>query len=306
MVATPKAPLVAANPSLGPVFTHELQPVKGQSPLVDAHPAENHDALGPDDPAWFVVAQGNADGSSRLLGITMQWAGPPVFSAPFPLGDPKHQAPPRFVRARSGRNAHVRVFTEGDHPMNVVLRNQRLWLARMVGVRGPGARQPDRVGAQWLEFDVAGAQPQLAQNGTVFDPARANPNRRRFPQSYLFPSIMVNGQGGAAMGFATTSQNRFLGAAITGRLAADPPGTMRPVQVLKEGEAAYACLSSFDSSALLKMAVIWGDYSYTSLDPTDDTTFWTHQPYAATPTFPQVECGNWGTWIARLALPPPP
>ena len=37
----------------------------------------------------------------------------------------------------------------------------------------------------------------------------------------------------------------------------------------------------------------WGDYSLTSLDPTDDRSMWTVQSYAQ---------GNniWGTWIGKL------
>jgi hypothetical protein len=47
----------------------------------------------------------------------------------------------------------------------------------------------------------------------------------------------------------------------------------------------------------------WGDYSYTSLDPTDGLTIWTVQEYAR-PRLPpdpvHPERPAWGTWIARI------
>jgi hypothetical protein len=42
----------------------------------------------------------------------------------------------------------------------------------------------------------------------------------------------------------------------------------------------------------------WGDYSYTTLDPVDETTFWTIQEYGH-------DTDIWGTYIAKLSLPEP-
>src|SRR6266852_5617017 len=40
----------------------------------------------------------------------------------------------------------------------------------------------------------------------------------------------------------------------------------------------------------------WGDYSYTRLDPSDGTTFWTVQEYAEN----LGGSVTWGTWITKL------
>ena len=46
-----------------------------------------------------------------------------------------------------------------------------------------------------------------------------------------------------------------------------------------------------------------GDYSHTTLDPTDEVTFWTVQEYT---TEVVAVGGFWGTWIAEIKIAPSP
>jgi len=76
----------------------------------------------------------------------------------------------------------------------------------------------------------------------------------------------------------------------TGRLASDLPGDMAAPVQYKAGQAPQNNVDGYGRNR-------WGDYSYTTLDPVDETTFWTLQEYGH---------GNniWGTFVGVLAMSP--
>jgi len=101
------------------------------------------------------------------------------------------------------------------------------------------------------------------------------------------PSIASDSAGNFAMGFSGSSSSIVPGIAVTGRLASDPLGSMRPLQIMKEGigvEEYYR----------------WGDYSDMEIDPVDDCTFWYTTEYVKT-TNPTGN--NWNTQIANFKIP---
>ena len=72
---------------------------------------------------------------------------------------------------------------------------------------------------------------------------------------------------------------------LTGRRASDPAGLMATPSLLKAGSAAQNNIDGFGRNR-------WGDYSLSTLDPSDQLTMWTIQEYA--------EATNiWGTWVGR-------
>ena len=81
-----------------------------------------------------------------------------------------------------------------------------------------------------------------------------------------FPSLKVNCNGDMVMGFSGSSSNNYIGAYYSwlfcGSSASTAPFTIRP------GTIYYG------------FGDRWGDYSYTSVDPADDWSFWTTQEYA--------------------------
>ena len=95
---------------------------------------------------------------------------------------------------------------------------------------------------------------------------------------------MVNAAGDITVGFSASKATTYIGAFYSWRLA-DGTTRNRPA-LLKHGMDLYG-----DST--------WGDYSYTSLDPSDGMTFWTVQEYS-------IGAGYyaWGTWIGKVNLPP--
>ena len=149
---------------------------------------------------------------------------------------------------------------------------------------------PDRSACEWFKLQIVGtgdsASLSQSDTGRVRDPLNENKfvaNSPSTPWSYYFPSLVVNSRGDLVMGFSGSRADQRIGVFYTGRLAADAAGSTRPVILLKAGTACYGDR-------------YWGDYSYTTLDPTGALTFWTIQEYAESLPIPD----GWGTWIGAI------
>jgi hypothetical protein len=272
IVATPKAPLLAATPSLGPVF----QFTNIMDMYASPQPAHNFDLVGASDRAWFVSSSNSTNANINYR--TMTWSGGvPSLSATSVLTTPNYGNPINAPAMGSTTNVNV-----VDDRLNMaVIRNNRLWTARNVGVNAAGgATGSNRTGVEWLELNVSGPSATLVQSGRVYDPAASQP---RF---YYVPSVNVNAQGAMRVGYSGSKATEFIGAYWSGRAPGDAAGFTTAPQLIKAGEAAYTRL---DGSGRNR----WGDFSYTTIDPVDDVTIWTIQEYAE-----NGPAGNvWGTWI---------
>jgi hypothetical protein len=159
----------------------------------------------------------------------------------------------------------------GDFRLQMAVhRDGSLWTCHTINVGG-------RAAARWYELDPV-TRVNL-QSGTVSDAERA----------YFYPSIMVNVEDHTVMGFCGVTLSETVGTYYAGRLSTDPAGSMSSPVLLKSGETIYNALDNQGRNR-------WGDYSYTTLDPIDETTMWTIAEYASTPL------NNWGTWIGELLL----
>ena len=172
------------------------------------------------------------------------------------------------------------IQTLGDKIMTpVVYHNiggtESLWADQTVMVTYPGG--PTAV--RWYQFDVTGgtfpatpAQQQTFSNG--------GDGVWRF-----MPSIAVDQSGNTAIGFASSNTTLFPGIRYAGRLASDPPND------LSQGEAIMFTGAGSQTGTNGR----WGDYSMTTIDPTDNMTFWTvGEYYANTSSF------NWHTRIGAF------
>lgn len=167
-------------------------------------------------------------------------------------------------------------------PNNVVFRNGRLWTVNHVG-----SADRQRVDVAWYEIDPAEAS--LSEAGSPIQEGRISDS----VMSFFYPSIAVNKDNHVMIGFSASSPAMYTGAYYTAREAKDPPGSMQPVEVMKEGLGPY--YKTFGAGRNR-----WGDYSATTVDPEDDRTFWTIQEYAEQPVGSGTVDGNgrWGTWWA--------
>jgi hypothetical protein len=281
IAATPKASLLAASPSIGTVTQFTAITDMFSTP----QPAHNQSAVNGTDPAWFVASSSSFFSDIRYR--TLVWSGgaPILDSSSTTLTSDAFSSPINAPASGSTTNVNV-----GDmRAQMAVIRNDRLWTCRNVGVNSSGTNtSADRTGVEWFEWDVSSASASILQQGRVFDSASSD------PLFFYYPSIMVNGQGHAAMGFSGSNSAQFVAAYTCGRLSSDANDTMQSVALVKAGEDSYTRL---DTSSRNR----WGDYSYTSLDPDDDMTIWTVQEYAEDTATANV----WGTWITSLNAPAP-
>ena len=178
-----------------------------------------------------------------------------------------------------------------DRLMAAHMRDGSLWTSHNIGVDSAGVSSGvDRTATAWYEFAVAstgaGTAPtvSLTQSGRVWDPATS-------ASGYWMGTIMVSGQGHAALGFTHGDATMFPAASTVGRLVTDPLGTTQGVPVdYQPGLAAYSGPNR------------WGDYSMTSVDPCNDMTMWTAQEFSDVNT---VFILDWAIGVAELIAPPP-
>jgi hypothetical protein len=167
------------------------------------------------------------------------------------------------------------IDTSDTRLLNAVYRNTSLWTTHQVEAAG-GVRTE----VAWYRINPVSMTVQ--EQGRIGDASRW----------YAYPSIAVNQDNDVAIGFSGSSASEYASAFYTMRKSSDTPGTMRPVSLLKSGEAPYyKTLSSFPPENR------WGDFSATCVDPVDNVSFWTLQEYAETPSAGR---SMWGTWWGRF------
>lgn len=134
----------------------------------------------------------------------------------------------------------------------------------------------DRAGVRWYELRRDSGQTQwyIYQEGT-FAPEDS--------LSRWMASMAMNANGDIALGYSVTSDSVYPSIRYTGRSASTPLGEMDVAEVTVMGGS-----GSQSGSAR------WGDYSYMSVDPVDDTTFWFTTEYIQSAWATRVVAFNLG------------
>jgi len=174
-----------------------------------------------------------------------------------------------------------RIDTLGDKIMTPMVyrfdgATESLWTSNTVCTDAP-CTQP--TGIRWYQFDVTGgtfpATPVQQQTWTNNDDGL-----------YRFmSSIAVDNAGDTVIGYSTSSSTAFPGIRYAGRLSSDPPSN------LGQGEATMFSGGGSESDTNGR----WGDYSMTTVDPSDGMTFWHVNEYEAT-----TGSFNWHTRIGSF------
>ncbi len=207
------------------------------------------------------------------------------------------QIPVAHLGNTGGNNG--RLDSLDDRLFQAHIRNGRLWTAHNIGVDasgvGGGTATTKRMAVRWYELNGIrstdnGGVPVVVQSGTVFDNAATVSTARQF----WIPSVMVSGQGHAALGFSTAGTTFAADDATVGRLAGDTLGTTQTVAIYTATSSAYNPPSDPGGVAGRR----WGDYSYTSLDPLDDMTMWSAQEFCDS-------TNSYGLRVVKLIAPPP-
>jgi Kelch motif len=152
---------------------------------------------------------------------------------------------------------------------------ESLWADQTVMVTFPAGPSAIR----WYQFDVTGGTfPATPAQQQTFD--NAGDGLWRF-----MPSIAADQNGNVAIGYSVSDETIFPGIRYAGRLSSDPPND------LGQGEATM----TNGGGAETHPAGRWGDYTYTSIDPSDMMTFWHVNEYFVT-----TSSANWATRIGKF------
>jgi hypothetical protein len=188
---------------------------------------------------------------------------------------------PRNVPAQGSNNPLDAV---DDRLSAALLKNGSLWTAHNIGVNSTGSasNHPDRDAMRWYEIINTTSTPTIRQSGTLFDPSSNQ-------IYYWMGSVATSGQGHSVLGSSYGGATAFAGVALSGRLATDPLGTMQAPTLIP---------SVFSYNVQNVNPQRWGDFSFTSVDPTDNMTMWTVQEFTNA-------TNSWGVYVAKLMAPPP-
>jgi PKD repeat protein len=166
-----------------------------------------------------------------------------------------------------------------DRMLNCLYRNGSVWMAHSVFLP---AGTPTRSSLQWWKLTTAGA---ITSRDRI-DDATGN-------TFYAFPSISVNANDDALMGYSIFSSSIYPSAAYALKLSTD--ANFQSDYIYKYGLAKY--YKTYSGSANR-----WGDYTLTQVDPMNDNDFWTLQEYSITPG---SGYDRWGTWWANVTMAAP-
>ncbi len=264
ILTIPKAALLADPPTIDrAVLIEDIDPnITGFTP----HPVTDFTGSGLPTRIFsnYATDQGVLS-STELTGVPFGTTiGPSEYFSAAPFNSPidAPQAP--------GPNQRAPVDTGDTRFSSSVIRAAGfVWAVQTVDNGGVSA-------IRWLRFSNDGLT--LESSGLIADP-RLN---------FFYPSIAVNDQGEILVGCSGVDATRFVSAfAIPGLSTATSVTFGEPI-LLAEGVDDYERLDGAGRNR-------WGDYSATTVDPNDESTFWTIQEFV-------VADNIWGTIIAQVSV----
>ena len=218
----------------------------------------------------------------------------PVLSANIPLAVAQTRLPFTVPHLGNTGGTNGNFDALDDRLFAAQIQGGQIWTTHNIAVDtagvGTSSTAVGRNGARWYQIGSAATTPVVTQFGTVFDNNATLANARWF----WIPSIAVSGQGHAAIGFSSAGAGFRANASYAGRLVSAAAGTMDPVVNITNTGSNYN--PPGDPGGAFGRR--WGDYSYTSIDPTDNMTMWTIQEYTSS-------TNTWGVQVAKLMAPPP-
>ncbi len=209
------------------------------------------------------------------------------------LGVGANHAPNALITVNGFRNAPREVVpqpgtmqelhTLGDRIMTPVVYQNRsgtesLWAAQTVSVTSDGP-----TGIRWYQFNVTGGNfPATAVQQQ--DWSNGNDGLWRW-----MPSIAVDANGNMAIGYSVSSPSIFPGIRYAGRRATDP------LNDLSQGEAIMTNGGGSQTGYNR-----WGDYTMTTIDPSDGLSFWHTNEY-----YPTTSPNAWFTRVGKFQFGTP-
>jgi hypothetical protein len=214
----------------------------------------------------------------------------------FNLGEIMPQAPPP-----PGFTGTPRKILGNDARLgNAVFRNGSIWTAHHFGVRGTPTVSV-RTAVQAYQLSPAAA---VLQRLRVDDPTATDTNGGKW---YGFASVGVNRANDVIVGYTQFASNQFASAGYSAHLGTDAANVVRDPVIYQAGLGYYD--KDFTASGTDTGGNRWGDYSFTTVDPVNDTDLWTIQEIAnpsvgtGNPVGTGNNSGRWNTWWAKVEFP---
>jgi hypothetical protein len=288
----PKAQLLPQNPSSTITWFEFRDPPGSDFSMQPAH------TFGTPGAEYFLF-EGFPTNSNRLGVAWMDnVSGTPVWHSPLQVAVTPYTSSNVTPGApQLGLGLDNTIDTSDTRMLNAVYRNGSVWATHHVV--GPSGK----VEVAWYRINPGSGTVQ--SQGRVTDPNRW----------FYYPSIAVNKDNVAAIGFSGSSTAEYVGGYYT--VIQPSTGAAEAVALLKAGEAPYYKTAQTFGNIGGSTDNRWGDFSATVVDPADDTSFWTLQEYAMShDTFTDinnnvVDRSRWGTWWGKFTpgnppAPPPP
>jgi len=239
-------------------------------------PATVYDTEGED---MYLVA--NLDGNSGGQGIIRKFKLTGDVSSPILLNQGIITVPEPWADYYPYSNGNVspqlgstQKIDGGDSRVrSVIQKNGDIWFSQTIFLPFSGV---NRCAAQWWQLSTDGI---VKQRGRVDDPTGT--------MFYSYPSIAVNGIGEVLVGYSSFSESQYASCSYSFRTPEDPLNTLRDPYQYKDGEGPY--YKTFGGARNR-----WGDYSASTVDPSNDLDFFTLQEYAGTSNL-------WQTWWAKIS-----
>jgi hypothetical protein len=276
----------------GPVVTTAFRNLIGTDGMLDPRGVDNYN---PAATEGYFIGVSAAAFSRLIMNRVSTPGGTPTLSANVSITVPLTTLAISVNHLGNTGGTNGRLDGIDDRLYAAHIRNGRLWTAHSFTTLNSGVASTNaanrRMSVRWYELIVPPTvgTPTINQSGTIFDSTNVTQATAR---QYWFPSVMVSGQGHAAIGYSTAGTPFRIDTATNGRLVGDALGTTGAVNIYSSSSTAYN--PPGDPGPPRR----WGDYSATSLDPLDDMTMWTIQQYCnATNTY--------GARVAKLSAPLP-
>lgn len=186
------------------------------------------------------------------------------------------------LSARQPDGASPLVTNDAGFSGNVVLQNGEIWGVQTVSTGGRDA-------LRWVRIDAA--TKTLIGEGLLGDPNH----------DYFFGSVAVNSQGSVVIACTRSGPDAPDGYASSVAFVGHTAGTQT---AFGDPLLLQAGLGTFDLTGF-GVPNRWGDYSTTTIDPSDPTKFWTIQEWASG-TDPDIGIDNWSTQITEITVLPAP
>lgn len=256
IVAVPKMDLIASTPTVTHATIFPNNAGFSVQPAIDLD-NRNSSAILLSSPIGFANQVTRSDIIGNIRSPVLNTASGIIPLSPFFA---------TFSAVQPGLAANLDITNGSQLYTSVVLQNNTLWGVQTVSDNGQAA-------LRWFQIDVN--TNKVLQEGLIKKPGL----------DFFYGSIAVNKTGDVVIGFTGSGKSQFASAYASAGVTINGKTIFGEPLLLRQGVASYQV---FDDGRNR-----WGDYSATTVDPSNPKSFWTIQEWASGAT-------SWSTQITEI------